>query len=365
VTHLILLFLLTLLSVDVKGPPASAVVRAAGSTKEPLPEDRALPEVDTAAPEVEAPDAADPLAEILSEPTSPEGGSPEEPTPPDRSAIGAGPDWLRHRFPKRQPFNPRKDQPGSPVAPQASDRAHAAAARTVEARLGGEVGRIRARLGADHLVVVKGDYDNIEHVLEAFGLPCLLLDRPELLKRALRADQILFINCALPPPDNEQAPYVRRVREFVRRGGWLMTSDWAIDPYVTAGFAREVGARLKSDGRYQPDVIVDAQFCAGAGDHPLVKDIFAGRERAPWWIEKASSFFTLQNGSDAMPLVRSEDLDAKYGAPVIAFTYTAPNGGRIAHLLGHFHQKTEHADGIAGMQHLILNFVRMKYPSTE
>ncbi|MGQ0613586.1 MAG: hypothetical protein ACT4PV_07620, partial [Planctomycetaceae bacterium] len=369
VAHGLLLFLLSLLTIDPSQPPGTRVLNtSAGREKDAAPDERPSLAEPPAAPEPLAPDIEDPMADLVP-PTNPpeiEGGSPEEPAPTeDRSAIGAGADWLKHRFPKMQPFNPKKTGPGAPVVPKTSDRAQSDAARAVEARLGGEVGRIRGQLRPDQLLVVKGEYDNIELVLLAFGLPHQLIERSELLKRPLRADQILFINCGIPPAESEQRPYVERVRAFVQRGGWLLTSDWAIEPYVTEGFAREVGVVLKKLTRYQPDVVVDAEFCDGADGSPLVKDIFAGRPRAPWWLEKSSTLFTFQRNSAAQALVKSSQLEEKYGVSVIAFTYTTSSGGRGAHLVGHFHQKTDHADGIAGMQHLILNFVRMKYPSPE
>ncbi len=367
--HGFLLFVLSLLTVDPSEPPGARVLNtSAGREQDVAPDERPSLADSPAAPEPLAPDIEDPMRDLVppANPSEIEGGSPEEPAPTeDRSAIGAGADWLKHRFPKLQPFNPKKKGPGSPMVPKSSDRAQSDAARTVEARLGGEVGRIRGQLRPDQLLVLRGEYDNIELVLLAFGLPHQLIDRPELLKRALRADQILFINCGIPPAESEQRPYVEKVRAFVQRGGWLMTSDWALEPYVTEGFAREVGVVLKKHTRYQPDVVVEAEFCDGADGNPLVKDIFAGRAHAPWWLEKSSTFFTFQRNTIAQALVKSRQLDEKYGVTVIAFTFTTSGGGRGAHLVGHFHQKTEHADGIAGMQHLILNFVRMKYPSPE
>src|SRR3989304_111301 len=71
------------------------------------------------------------------------------------------------------------------------------------------------------LVVVKGEYDHIEDVLESAGMPFSLIEPARLERARLRPDQIVFINC----PGHVGSKAARHLQRFVSDGGFLFTTD--------------------------------------------------------------------------------------------------------------------------------------------
>jgi len=250
------------------------------------------------------------------------------------------------------------DAPGGEAAHQAARRQ---AEILVSRRLGGEMGRLRGALRRDSLVVVKGDYDSIEDVLSAHSLPHVVITKDELLTRSLRRDQVLFINCGLKPNSAEYERYGEKIRGFVDSGGWVMTSDWAIDPYLSRAFPK-AKIQMRSD-RNPRDETIRVALAKGEEENPLVQGILGLNEEVTWWLENSSDKFQLDKDSTARALLVQTDALEKSGPPVIAFVVAGDhqNGGRAVHLLGHFHQKSSHPDGIAGMQHLVINYLGMKF----
>jgi len=356
VVHVLLLWLLTLVEGRVPADRAAALLRA--ETPKPA-RDRldVLPDPDARPPP--PPPPPDVVAEFDLEAARSEAADPRPPEPvPARNDAA----WLA------KVRKPKAASAPAPIGLAGGLDGQEAAAREVRSRLGAALTRLRTGLGPDQLVVLKGEYDSIERVLETHALPfVLLVRRDQLLKFPLRPDQVLFINCGNKPLRSEAAPYVARVRRFVDAGGWLLTSDWAIDPYLTEGFPEAKIVMLRSE-RAQPHEVVLVEPPVGAEDHRLLEGVLGGAAQVPWWIEQSSDLFQLGRDSAAEVLIASRQLEGKYrGARVIAFRIARKDGGQVLHLLGHFHQKDDHVgvESIAGMQHLILNFLRMKYVRDE
>ncbi len=231
---------------------------------------------------------------------------------------------------------------GTPL-PADADTAQRAAAKLATQGFGDGLQKIRA-IAKDRVLVVKGLFDRIEVVLDVFGVPHTVVEG--LRGRTLRPDQILFVNCGRAPLGFEP----ERLAAFVREGGWLMTSDWALEPYVTDAFPDLV--RVMQGVPRQRDVVVE--IAGAVPGHRLLQGALDSKKKLLWWLEDESVFFRLTGGAEV--LVASAEMKRRFGSEVVAFT-KGIGKGRVAHVLGHFFQERGTLEGVAGMQRVILNFV--------
>lgn len=81
-------------------------------------------------------------------------------------------------------------------------------------------------IAEDRLVVITDRYDQAERTLKTLGLPCKTMDKKELDTYDLSQAQVLVIDCG---PKNLSFAAGMKIREFVCRGGYLITTDWMLD----------------------------------------------------------------------------------------------------------------------------------------
>ena len=79
---------------------------------------------------------------------------------------------------------------------------------------------------ADSLVVITDSYDQAERTLKNLSLPFKSMDKRELDSYDLSAAKVLIIDCG---PKNLSFAGGMKIREFVTRGGYLITTDWMLD----------------------------------------------------------------------------------------------------------------------------------------
>ena len=231
---------------------------------------------------------------------------------------------------------PALTRPGTPLTGDI-DRDQARAMKVVQAGLGDGLRKARG-LSRDRILVRWGDFDHIEKVLEVHGIPHTVFRN--LRKVRLRKEQILFLNCSRRPKLGADAA---KMRAFVEAGGWVMTSDWALDPFLTGAFPDL--ARVVKPRRHQPHIVVGVE--AVVPRHPLLRKVFARGRKTVWWLEETSTHFRVDRRRVAV-LISSKDMERRYGQSVIAFQAT-PGRGRVVHVLGHFYQERGNLEGVAGM----------------
>ncbi len=78
----------------------------------------------------------------------------------------------------------------------------------------------------DRLVVITDRYDQAERTLKTLGLPFKSMEKRELDTYDLANAQVLVIDCG---PKNLSYAAGMKIREFVIRGGYLITTDWMLD----------------------------------------------------------------------------------------------------------------------------------------
>lgn len=238
------------------------------------------------------------------------------------SRTNRGMDRLSNQFLRQAPY---LDTPRT-VAVQAStfknwlDRFHAGAT---------------ARLGKNTIVEVKGQWDDCAHALRNFSLPHTRIPASRLTDTDLSGTRILVVNCGC----NMDAKALNRVRDFVQGGGYLLTTDWALDSCLEKAFPGYV--QWNSD--YTESGVVDAVV---VDDDPV---LLAGVPRVAYWkLENRSQTVKVLDGRAVQVLARSRMLMGRESSQVGILALTFPYGdGRILHLVGHFDNNADRASNLA------------------
>jgi hypothetical protein len=358
VAHVLLLLLLNM--VDTVQAPLEQVARMTAATTKPAAE----PEVPVDAPiDLEAlmnEPALDPIE--FEEPTSAEvrkmpgdGEIPVEPDAAPSPPIGAA--GGRVRLANPLPYTKKMAGGDQTLNKSDLDGEQGRATDEVKRGLGDGLRRAKQRLTREHIVVVRGDFDKIEEVLDKYGWPYTLVSRDELLQLNLPKARIIFVNCARRPPPAQCAKLAELVKRFVARGCWVVTSDWAVDPYVTMAFPLYV--ELGGKERTQRDTTVSVEPC---GHDHLLTGVFPRGGESEWWLEDSSTMVRVTD--KATTLVASEDMRERYGSSCVAFKFHHGEG-LVLHLVGHFYQKDGNLRGLVAMHRLINNVILERVQSDE
>jgi hypothetical protein len=178
--------------------------------------------------------------------------------------------------------------------------------------------------GQADVVVAAGVYDRLQDILAAMEVKHVVVP-PELLDELpLLATQTLMINC----PGMLSRKAIQNVRQFVERGGHLVTTDWALHNVLAKAFPGTVRFR----GRTTTDDVVAIEV-TDATD-PLLADVLLQKERPRWWLETSSYPITILDAKTVRVLVSSKEMKRKYGESpiVIAFAY---GEGQVLHMTSH------------------------------
>lgn len=184
---------------------------------------------------------------------------------------------------------------------------------------------------AADIVVVPGSYDHVELVLEALELPFTPVPAEELPRVALRPEQVLVLNC----PGHLPAEAIRHVREFVRLGGSLFTTDWALRHVLEPAFPGYV----EYNERPTADDVVRIEI--HDREHRFLKGVMDEGDEPVWWLEGSSYPIRVRDAERVQVLLSSRELEAKYGEAPVAVTF-AYGEGEVFHMISHyFLQRTE------------------------
>jgi hypothetical protein len=188
-------------------------------------------------------------------------------------------------------------------------------------------GLFAKQLRKDSVIVVKGKWDHAEHVLEACGIPFLLLDANKIPDKLANA-QVLVVNC--PGEFDDRA--LQAIQLFVKNGGYLLTTDWSLSNCIQPTFPHLVSWA----GDYSSAELVDGE-AVEPGNH-----LFRGAVgQGPWKLDDKCQIVKLINYSKVDVLVRSRGLSKEDGCNlgILALTFKYRRG-RVLHLVGHFSNNT-------------------------
>ncbi|MGH7162335.1 MAG: FHA domain-containing protein [Planctomycetota bacterium] len=361
--HLLLLILLNLATVPAARTEIGARMAAVVPHEQvgPLDFDSGATPVE---PVIERAPEPEEVAPHLEQPPSAAGGADfATPSELDRDSVtgaGAGLPSATSRIPALSVPSRAKGTGTSLTG--TPEEENAKARDTVAGSLGDGLGALRT-LAPENIVVVAGDYDRIEKVLDLYTIPYTVRNQAGLLRDPLRSARIIFINCGRRPvaPEGRRRA-AAKVKSFVDSGGWLVTSDWAIEPYLTEGFSGRVAVFDHKRNQRNTSVAVEAT----AIDNPLLRQVFPPRVSSRWWLEDSSTMFRVLDGDLVKTLVRSAELQERFGARDVVIEFGSGKG-RVLHLLGHFYQRHEsgNREGVVSMHRLVLNFVLERFSAPK
>jgi hypothetical protein len=187
---------------------------------------------------------------------------------------------------------------------------------------------------ASDIVVVTGNYDQVELVLDALGMPYQLVTPQEIARVTLRPEQLLIVNC----PGQVPAPALSAVRRFVQTGGSLFTTDWALRHLIEPAFP---GLVQYNEHPTADDVVRIEVVAPSEGSNPFLKGVLDEGNDPLWWLEGSSYPITILDPKRVRLLISSRELESKYGESAVAVQFGFGDG-EVFHMISHYYlQRTE------------------------
>ncbi|HEY9682346.1 MAG TPA: hypothetical protein V6C86_12265 [Oculatellaceae cyanobacterium] len=174
------------------------------------------------------------------------------------------------------------------------------------------------------IVEIKGQWDDSGHILHYFGLPYTRIGTNTVAKYDFSHASVAIVDCA----GNLNQESVDTLRSFVFDGGYLVTTDWALDNFLVRAFP---GAIEWNGGYSYPD-LVDAIIVEPNPD--LIKNCVP---HARWKLDDKCQTVKVRRPEYVHVLVRSpmlcrQDPD---GRGILACTFQYGKG-QVLHVVGHF-----------------------------
>jgi hypothetical protein len=194
-----------------------------------------------------------------------------------------------------------------------------------------EAAKEMGEVAGNEVIVARGAYDFIERVFSKMEMPHKVVDPSAFEAFGPSPEQIVFLNC----PGKVDKEGVRNLRNFVEKGGFLFTTDWALKHVIEPGFP----GTLRYNGRATGDEVVRVEI--DAKEDPFLKSLIGEGDDPQWWIEGSSYPIEILDPNNVEVLVRSKEVKEKYGESPV-FTSFNYGKGKVYHMISHFYlQRTE------------------------
>lgn len=183
----------------------------------------------------------------------------------------------------------------------------------------------------EQVIEVKGRWDDSGHALRSFGLGYTKVPVNRIAAYDLSKAKILIIDCAGEVPTDAHEP----IRNFVFNGGFLLTTDWALDNFLQ----KAIPGFVDWGGDDNPDSRVVDSFVSDTTT-PFTKDTVP---RAYWKLDKKSKNMRIVNPRKVKVLARSRLMMNENGSGgdlAATFRY---GKGRVLHMVGHFDNNSDRA----------------------
>jgi len=180
-----------------------------------------------------------------------------------------------------------------------------------------------------NIVVVRGSMDHIEQVLASAHIRHTLINPEDVAKHDLNADQILMVNC----PGHMPQEGVKRIQRFVRAGGLLYTTDWALMNVVQQAFPGTIAASGRSTGDHVTPVHVHKD-----DDNLMSNMLLRGGTRPQWWLEGGSYPIQIKDPQRVTVLASSEEMGRLYGSSPVVVRFRWEDG-EVIHVVSHFYRQ--------------------------
>jgi len=176
------------------------------------------------------------------------------------------------------------------------------------------------------IVIVEGSYDRVQDVLDMIKVPYVLIGTHDIAQIDLKPDQILIINC----PGNITEG-LSKIKEFVKKGGFLFTTDWALLNILERIFPEFV----KYNQVTTADDCVEVEVVDK--NNKFLEGLFKADEKPIWWLESSSYPIEIIDKQKVKVLVTSKEMAKKYGEAPIVITFDYGDGGTILHMTSHYY----------------------------
>jgi len=174
-----------------------------------------------------------------------------------------------------------------------------------------------AKITSKDVIVVKGQFDKVEDILTEMEIEHTMFNYGITKDAHLYPNQIVLVNC---PGDNI---HCQTVANFVSNGGWLVTTDWALDRIIERAFPQTI----KQCGRTHDDV-VEILPC----NSQITKGVI---ENAQFWLEASSHVINITDPDTVKILIKSDEMKRKYNSDVIMVGFNWGKG-KVFHSISHF-----------------------------
>ncbi|MHA2393934.1 MAG: hypothetical protein ACXAEX_18535 [Promethearchaeota archaeon] len=210
------------------------------------------------------------------------------------------------------------------------EQAYKASSKILEKRMSKERPvdlEILKKVKESSIIIVTGSYDRVETVLNMINVPYVLIEPDEVEQIELNPDQILIINC----PGNIYDNGLAKVKNFVKRGGFLFTTDWALQNILEKIFPEFVKYNQRPTG----DDCVAVQVVDKT--NKFLEGLFKADEEPIWWLESSSYPIQIIDKKNVKVLVTSKEMEKKYGEAPIVITFEYGDGGTVLHMTSHYY----------------------------
>jgi hypothetical protein len=179
------------------------------------------------------------------------------------------------------------------------------------------------------IVVVRGSMDHIEQVLAAANIRHTLIEPRDVADFDFNADMVVMVNC----PGQMPMKGVERIEKFVRAGGLLYTTDWALLNLVQKAFPRTIAHNGKSTGDHVTHVQVQEK-----DDNLMTKMLLKKDQEPQWWLEGGSYPIRIIDKTRVRVLASSRQMGNMYGASPVVVRFRWDDG-EVIHVVSHFYRQ--------------------------
>ncbi len=184
------------------------------------------------------------------------------------------------------------------------------------------------------VICIKGRWDDSSKTLDKFQIPHSKIGSGKLASTNLANTRVIIVDCA---GDINNAGK-QKLRDFVLRGGYLLSTDWALDGFLTATWPNSI---KWNKGTNRRDIVDATAFDT---DPVLFNHVVSN---AYWKLDQDSHLIHIeQPGANVRILAKSRQLvqDDPDRAGILAVVF--PFGrGFVMHMTGHFDNNSKLAIG--------------------
>lgn len=195
-----------------------------------------------------------------------------------------------------------------------------------------EVSGTSGDFSGGEILVTLGCYDKVQQVLDYLELPYQTMPCKIVNQLAYRADQVLIVNC----PGQFDAEGIAALRNFVKVGGTLITTDWALKEVLEKAFP----GVMKFNGKSTTDDVVTVSWIDP--DSVYTRGVEVKDHDIQWWLEGGSYPIEILDPRVRV-LMKSEAMGQKYKDDVLVAKF-AYGEGTVFHLTSHYYLQRSQGD---------------------